>query len=360
MDFTAALKHDILRPLGTTFIPAAAALAPCAWILLTQHPEFLTYYKDNATVMNVVVLAALFVIGMYFEDIGSRLEQLFYRCIKVDKDSDRAWTLYLKSNPTKLPIGTDYLMSLVARMKFELSMIPAIIVGTAAGLGSAASTGRIPPFTWGFWLWILSAVLLLGYTIWEVWGSVVWLDKQRRAVYIGKHDEEKDPASATPNNQNIVPMLVSLVFLAAALAWVLPRLGSTLSFRTGATPMVPVGLAIHLASILYLVALPAQWGRIFKNPWGFTVFLVIVSVLMALAIPPAPPFWEARLSGLPPATFQLFGGSLLVMAAAGFLGIHTRPAFLNRQWSSVGLIATGFVILIGLAYLCAAWPLFFE
>jgi len=182
MDLTSALKNDILRPLGTIFIPAAVAVTPSAYFIVQGHSDFLAIYKEYTTATNIAIVAFLFVVGMYFEDIGSHIEQCFYRMYKT-QDSDDAWHAYLKSDSKATTISSDYLMTVVARMKFELSMIPAIFLGTVAGLWTADKSSNIGLWTGGFWTWAVIAVLLLAYTVFEVRTSVRWLDKERRALF---------------------------------------------------------------------------------------------------------------------------------------------------------------------------------
>jgi hypothetical protein len=188
MEFSAALKNEILRPLGTILIPAAVAIGPAAGFLLHKHPEFLKYYKENTTAVNMVIIPALFVVGMYLENIGSRLEDRFYHKIKSTQ-SAKAWLAYLLSDPHSHPVALGYIASLVARMKFELSMIPAICLGSSLGLWAAVSQKNIALFSLGFWVWIAFSLGLLYYTFCEARTSVTVLDTQRRDLFC----DEKSP-----------------------------------------------------------------------------------------------------------------------------------------------------------------------
>lgn len=153
MDVTSAFKSEVFRPLTTVVIPGAVAVAPFVILVGYYVPVTFEFWDDHpAAVVSIITVAAI-AAGLILDNIGTHIEsQLFDEWLEKCRTGHKAnWRTYLGLELKDELVGQRYLRGRVERLKFELSMGPALII-FAIGL------------TWlqiiyGIWRWPGFAVL---------------------------------------------------------------------------------------------------------------------------------------------------------------------------------------------------------
>lgn len=165
-----------IRFLAAVLTPGAVAAWP--WLIafgLTQREIGAWLMQANALPYTVILLVTI-VVGLLLEDAGSRLESALEKKILHKK----AWTAYLRSEPdTK--VGHAYISSVVTRLKFELAMPFALIIGALGCVAIAFHQGALTLCAAG----ILSATVsgIVAWLIFEATDSIKLLNKTRRRMF---------------------------------------------------------------------------------------------------------------------------------------------------------------------------------
>jgi hypothetical protein len=123
-----------------------------------------------------VILVVTIVSGLLLENAGSRLEHILER----NKLHKRAWSAYLRSGPNS-KVGHAYISSVVTRMKFELAMPFALVIGA----GGVATIAFFQSALANNAAWSLIAVALLA-AVWlafEASDSIKLLNQTRRRTF---------------------------------------------------------------------------------------------------------------------------------------------------------------------------------
>jgi hypothetical protein len=168
-ELLAGFATEIFRPVVTLLIPGFWALTPWTIGIFLRYQvdwKFACDHRDGSGLVFVVAATAL---GMVFENLGARLEELFF---KLQKNDHSNWYAYLTLAPEREPIGLRYIRTLVLRMKFELSMGLAGIV-VLLGIVYIPISCHLKSVFGG-----ISLALTL-YFLFESWSSVSLLEKTR-------------------------------------------------------------------------------------------------------------------------------------------------------------------------------------
>lgn len=130
MDITAPFKSEVLRPITTWVIPGAIALGPYVLILGFYVPPVRQFWETHPSASIAVITLFVLTVGMILENVGATIETVAWDQLVQRKYSDHLnnWNRYLKLRLKDEIIGHRYLKTLVLRMKFELSMAPALFV----------------------------------------------------------------------------------------------------------------------------------------------------------------------------------------------------------------------------------------
>lgn len=142
MDITSALKPDVYRVTAIVLVPGFVAAAP--WTATVFWTGLLSpgVWKAATVPASVTVFAIVLASGFILEDLGSRLEGhwadrwLRSRAPRLTS----LWWKYLTLNANGEIVAQRYLRQTLLRYKFELSMVPAGVVG-ATGLLLGQSLG---------------------------------------------------------------------------------------------------------------------------------------------------------------------------------------------------------------------------
>jgi hypothetical protein len=182
MDISSTLKSEILRPITTVVVPGSLAVGPYVPVVGYYVPVVRTFWNDHPTAFSTIIALCVLAAGLVLEDFGSLLESKVWDPIleKRYPKADETWNAYLQLELKDEIIGQRYIRTIVARLKFELAMAPALLVMTA-GVGWMNAI-------WAFWRWwgfvAFAAVMtgLAGYLSWESFNSTLLLTKRRPVI----------------------------------------------------------------------------------------------------------------------------------------------------------------------------------
>jgi len=182
MDIASALKPDVYRVTAIVLVPGFVAAAP--WTASVFWTQLLSrnLWQTAMVPASITVFAIVLAVGFILEDIGSRLEGNWAdRWLR--KRAPRLaslWWQYLALQTDAEIVGQRYLRQTLIRYKFELSMVPAGVMG-AAGLivGEALGCGLGWARTLGIAIGLLAISAVCFY---ELRAGAVLLARVRRVV----------------------------------------------------------------------------------------------------------------------------------------------------------------------------------
>jgi hypothetical protein len=130
MDLDKAVGNEVFKPLVSIVIPGAVAIAP--YVLLAEHYISGTsvFWKAHDAAFVSIVVALAIAIGLMLEDLGGLIEfEIIDRLLdKKTKKHKANWKKYLQLKTKDEYVGQRYIRTVVTRLKFELSMAPALIL----------------------------------------------------------------------------------------------------------------------------------------------------------------------------------------------------------------------------------------
>jgi putative Mn2+ efflux pump MntP len=182
MDLISAFKSELLRPLATLIVPGAVSIGPFIIIVgyyVRQVPKF---WNDHPSAFVAIIIICVLGLGMILENFGSQVEAGIWDKIlnKRDPSHNSTWDEYLKLEMKDEVVGQRYLRTVLLRMKFELSMGPALIT-LSIGLIWINSLYAV----WQWWSAIVlffGLMILAGYLIYESFSSAKILASTRKCV----------------------------------------------------------------------------------------------------------------------------------------------------------------------------------
>jgi len=186
MDFLSFVKNEFFRPLVTLIIPGAIAFSTWAALILQRQPSIAEFAIKNDGLIISIFLAISLTVGLLLEDLGACVEIMCDKQLyKSRPDAKDRWEEYLKLEIKDELVGQRYLRTLLIRLKFELSILPAFLF-SYLGLFCLNYSGNY---------WSSSALLGIGgillililYLSYEIWNSVVNLDDVRRLILESKN-----------------------------------------------------------------------------------------------------------------------------------------------------------------------------
>jgi hypothetical protein len=130
-DLFAAFGSAVFFPLVSLVLPGLTAIAPW-FVLLMQSPSVQGLVSHNHTETSFVLMLISVFVGIIIDDLGMRLESLW-----LDRKRDARtkglhfaeWWEYL-SKPFEIePSGRRHLRTMVLRLKFELGVPVALLLG---------------------------------------------------------------------------------------------------------------------------------------------------------------------------------------------------------------------------------------
>jgi hypothetical protein len=130
MDLESTLKDEYLRPIATTLVPGSIALGPFVLLLKNNVPAVETFIHDYPAAFVTAFVVFVIAAGLILEDLGAQIEvNCFDKPMrKKDTRCKERWEQYLRLTLNDSLIGQQYLKTVLVRFKFELSMIPALVL----------------------------------------------------------------------------------------------------------------------------------------------------------------------------------------------------------------------------------------
>lgn len=182
MDLASAFKGEVFRPLVTLVIPGATALAPYVILARARHEQLRCFWNDHTTAAFLVIALAAIAVGRVLETIGARIESAWDDILDARSDGRHVaeWYRYLRLTFTVEPIGQRYLRTLTLALKFELAMVPALMVMHAGilWLETEVPLLSLP----GVLVLGLALPLLIVFLLFESWTSATRLERLRREL----------------------------------------------------------------------------------------------------------------------------------------------------------------------------------
>lgn len=189
MDFSAPFKNEVFRPIATLLLPGSVALAPYASVLLSVHTGVSGFLESNPGGFYFCFLLLALALGFLLEDAGSRIEALAWDWL-IEKETgchDRDWVSFLKSTPVNgaEPVGHRYLRTLTLRLKFELSIGLALLVG---GVGVIWFDALVAHWSHKTLVCVVGTIAIgASYALWESYDTSWVLASVRHILATGRN-----------------------------------------------------------------------------------------------------------------------------------------------------------------------------
>jgi hypothetical protein len=182
MDLLDAFKSEVFRPLVTLIVPGAIALAPYPVVLGYYVPKVPSFWEDHPSGFVAILIVCIIAAGLILENLGAFIESSFWdkRMARKDDTHQGTWDEYLKLELKDEIVGQRYLRTFLVRMKFELSMVPALL-SLWFGLLWMNRLYKVWPF-WGFILVTGFLFILAGYLLLESYLSAKNLARTRKLI----------------------------------------------------------------------------------------------------------------------------------------------------------------------------------
>lgn len=128
MDLEKAASNEVFRPLVSIAVPGGIALAP--YVIVAEHyiTDIATFWHDHDAAFTAIIIGLVLAVGLMLEDVGALIEIGFDSLLEWKKKNQfENWQKYLKLRTKDEYIAQRYIRTLVTRLKFEMSMAPAIV-----------------------------------------------------------------------------------------------------------------------------------------------------------------------------------------------------------------------------------------
>jgi hypothetical protein len=163
MDLLGAFKSEVFRPIASIVLPGMLAIGVFAVVLGNAVPEVRDVFQTQPLLFFSLLFGAATIVGMLLENIGSSIERGIDTCMEREYlfGSGAVWAAYLAA-PCTDTYARRYLGTLVTRLKFINSMIPAT---TFFVLGLVALSLQLDRWSWWgmFLLFFLPLIMLISW-----------------------------------------------------------------------------------------------------------------------------------------------------------------------------------------------------
>lgn len=172
-----AYDSRFIRFLAAVLTPGAVAAWPWLIVLGLSQQEVGRWLIQTSALPFTVILVVTVVSGLLLEDAGSRLEYFLEKKLL----HKRAWTSYLRSKPDA-KVGHVYISSVVTRLKFELAMPFALIIGALGG-ATVASHSKALSHCLAVALFAI-VVGIVSWLVFEAKDTIKLLNQTRRRMFL--------------------------------------------------------------------------------------------------------------------------------------------------------------------------------
>ncbi|MBZ5554765.1 MAG: hypothetical protein LAO21_18765 [Acidobacteriia bacterium] len=130
MDPLSAFRTEVLRPIVTIVVPGSIATAPFVLLARYYFPQTYTLWEQHPSAFVTILTVCVLAVGFILEDLGGHIEKDLWdhRIKKKYQRHDEDWYKYLQLRLQDEIIGQRYIQDIKTRMKFELSMVPALLI----------------------------------------------------------------------------------------------------------------------------------------------------------------------------------------------------------------------------------------
>lgn len=182
MDITSGLRSEAFKTITNTIVPGSLATGP--YLLIAGHyfSQVALFFNDHPYAFVGIVVVLVLSVGVILEDIGTFVEAEVWDRVILKKDTSHLenWRSYLQLRLGSDLIAQRYVRKIVAKLKFELSMIPALLV-FLFGMIWFDRLEQVFTFA-GLTIFIIVTLVLTFYMIWESHDSAVVLSRTRKLI----------------------------------------------------------------------------------------------------------------------------------------------------------------------------------
>lgn len=242
MDLLDAFKSEVFKPLATLVVPGAVAVSPYLVLAVYENPGFAPFWNDHPNYVAGMVGISALAAGFILEDLGSRLESgVWDELIEMRTGVHGIdWHRYMAKEYEKdrQPVGQDFLVTMLTRLKFEMSFAFAIVI---AWIGVTLMEFIIMPRPWNLSSFVLCsfiAFVAAAYLFVESYGSAWALAEVRHMLVNNKRLESNEQ---TPPSALLFTNAIGLIIAAALF------LGPFHRYIAGAA-LLAAGIALGVAS----------------------------------------------------------------------------------------------------------------
>lgn len=132
MDPFSAFKNEVFRPIAAVVLPGVLAVAPFIVVACNSMADLRKFYELQPAWFLAGVIGFGTIVGMLIEDVGTSIERGIDRCIDLEylHGHAKVWMLYLSDGSVDTN-GRRFLGTVVTRMKFINSLMPALVIFSA-------------------------------------------------------------------------------------------------------------------------------------------------------------------------------------------------------------------------------------
>ena len=182
MDVAAALKNEFFRPFVTILVPGSTAIAPYILVAAFYAPQCRAFWDTHPSAASIIIAVAVVSTGLVLENIGSFIEVKWWDAIlqQTIEGHLEEWEAYLRLYLRDELIGQRYLRDVLTRMKFELTMGPALLASWV-GLIWMNTIYQVWSYAGLYWLSVFMLCLSI-YLIRESFKSARVLSRVRHII----------------------------------------------------------------------------------------------------------------------------------------------------------------------------------
>jgi uncharacterized membrane protein YbhN (UPF0104 family) len=182
MDPLSAFRTEVLRPIVTIVVPGAIATGPFVLLAGYYFPQTHNLWEQHPSAFVTILTVCVLAIGLILEDLGGHIEKDLWDC-KIKKKyqrQDEDWDKYLQLRLQDEIVGQRYIQDIKTRMKFELSMVPALLTFLVGLIWTNAQYNL-----WSLFGGIVSSMIILliaAYLAYESFLSAEILSRTRKLI----------------------------------------------------------------------------------------------------------------------------------------------------------------------------------
>lgn len=205
MDFTSALKPDIFRSFAIYICPGITAVAPWLYGVIWPDGLWRLLYGTGTLVSASILIFCGLTAGLILEELGGHIEMHLDEKLEKNektKGVSALFWLYLRTPSNPSIVADKFLSATVTRFKFELSMMPALVVAAVAFLKMTIE--NLPRIEWSYIAVMGLCAVGATYLYREACSSADLLHRLRESILFA-HDVERATGKRTSLDTSAKP-----------------------------------------------------------------------------------------------------------------------------------------------------------